>query len=119
MHASPVHAATLPSADTTPTCRRNGESSAARAPASASAADAPASSASRHLGPYAGEANAWVATAPTPARAHGTITPTPKAHVSTATPSTPLAESRATIEYVIVTSAEPTERRDETPQGSA
>ena len=39
-----------------------------------------------------------VATAPTPARAHGTIGPTEKACDWTATPSWPVTGSRATIE---------------------
>jgi hypothetical protein len=41
---------------------------------------------------------AWLATAPTPARARGTTEPTANMHVCTATPSWPVAASRATIE---------------------
>src|SRR5215831_17815751 len=45
---------------------------------------------------------AWVATAPTPARAHGTLAPPANMAVCTATPSSPVPGSRATIEYVIM-----------------
>src|SRR5579871_3094685 len=45
---------------------------------------------------------ACVATAPTPARAHGTIDPTAGMHVWTATPSSPVCGSRATMEYVML-----------------
>jgi hypothetical protein len=55
----------------------------------------------RHRRPYERSAKAWVATAPTPARAHGTIEPTANMHVCTATPRAPVAGSRATMEYVI------------------
>src|SRR5471030_428862 len=44
---------------------------------------------------------AWVATAPRPAMAQGTMAPTENRHVWTATPSRPLAGSRATMEYVM------------------
>jgi hypothetical protein len=51
MQPLPVWAATLPSAPTTATWRRNAAGSAAAALSSASAADAPAASASRQRGP--------------------------------------------------------------------
>ena len=41
-----------------------------------------------------------MATAPTPASAQGTIAPTENQWLCTATPSSPVAVSRATIEYV-------------------
>src|SRR5689334_20330482 len=44
--------------------------------------------------------NDCVATAPTPASIHGTIGPTPNQCDCTATPRSPVAESRATIENV-------------------
>ena len=53
----------------------------------------PAASSSRHRGPYAGSAIAWLATAPTPARAHGTMEPTANMHVWTATPISPVTVS--------------------------
>ena len=53
---------------------------------------------SRARGPYAGSTIDWVATAPTPAPAHVTSEPTPKKWDWTATPSSPLDGSRATIE---------------------
>ena len=62
------------------------------------AAVPPPAIASRQRGPYAGSEMAWLATAPTPARAQGTTEPTANMHVCTATPSWPVAASRATIE---------------------
>jgi len=41
---------------------------------------------------------AWVATAPTPAMAHGQSEPTANQQVWTATPNAPLSGSRATME---------------------
>src|SRR6516164_197569 len=101
MQPSPVVAATLPSAATTPTWRRKAAPSAPAALLSASVADAPAAMAARQRGPYAGSPRAWVATAPTPGRAQGTTVPTPNVADWTATPSSPVSGSRATIEYVI------------------
>ena len=49
-------------------------------------------------GPYAGSTTDWVATAPTPASAQLTTEPTPKKCDCTATPSSPLDGSLATIE---------------------
>ena len=98
MHIAPVSVATAPRLSTTPTWRSACIGSASWADASASAADAPVASASRQRGPYAGSAIDWVATAPIPARAHGTIEPTANMHVCTATPISPVSGSRATIE---------------------
>jgi len=42
----------------------------------------------------------WVATAPTPARAHGTTAPTDRNLEATATPHSPVAGSAATMENV-------------------
>jgi len=52
-------------------------------------------------------ADGWVATAPTPARAHGTLAPAANMAVCTATPSSPVCGSRATIEYVTVSPPDP------------
>jgi hypothetical protein len=49
-------------------------------------------------GPYRASTFAWVATAPTPGRAHGTIGPTENQCDWTATPSSRVCGSRATIE---------------------
>ena len=54
--------------------------------------------ASRHGCPWTTSPNACVATAPTPALAHGTSEPTANMQDATATPSSPVAGSRATIE---------------------
>jgi hypothetical protein len=51
-------------------------------------------------GPYAATPAACVATAPTPARAQGTTAPTQKYFDCTATPTSPVTVSTATIEYV-------------------
>ena len=59
---------------------------------------APPSISSSPRGPYEISALAWVATAPTPGRAQGTIGPTENQCDCTATPSSPVAGSRATIE---------------------
>src|SRR5215471_9270027 len=45
--------------------------------------------------------NDWVATAPTPGSTHGTPPPTLNQRLWTATPSSPVAGSSATIEYVM------------------
>ena len=54
--------------------------------------------ASSAFGPWATSATDCVATAPTPGRAHDTTLPTENQCDCTATPSSPLAGSRATIE---------------------
>src|SRR5688572_2764781 len=55
---------------------------------------------SRPRGPYDGSANACVATIPTPASPQGTTVPVENQCDWTATPISPVSESRATIEYV-------------------
>src|SRR5688500_20091383 len=97
---SPVCAATLPAASIIATWRTSGCGSASTRPASASGAVRPARIRSSPSGPYEGSTNDWVATAPTPASAKATIAPTPNQWDWTATPSSPVAGSRATIEYV-------------------
>src|SRR5205823_7565826 len=88
-------------APTTPTCRWDASGSAATSRASASAAGRPPASRSSARGPYPRFDEAWVAIAPTPARAHGAARPTASVQVATATPSCPLPGSRATSENVI------------------
>src|SRR4029079_3420367 len=61
----------------------------------------PGAIASSSAGTIAVFAAAWVAIAPTPARAHGTTAPTPRNFDWTATARSPVAGSRATIEKVI------------------
>ncbi len=63
-----------------------------------SGAERPARISWRPSGPYAGSMNDCVATAPTPASAHDTFEPTENQWLCTATPSSPVAGSRATIE---------------------
>src|SRR4029450_7198648 len=53
--------------------------------------------------PYSRSVNDWLATAPTPAHAHGPAAPVLNACDCTATPSSPVSGSRPTIEYVTVT----------------
>src|SRR5215467_5811371 len=56
----------------------------------------------RPRGPKAARVEACVAMAPAPARAHGTRVPTVRARDATATPTSPVAVSQATIEKVPV-----------------
>jgi hypothetical protein len=67
---------------------------------SASSAVAPRAIRSSPLGPNEVFAEACVATAPTPAFAHGTTVPTAKNRLATATPTSPVAGSAAAIENV-------------------
>src|SRR5579885_1692230 len=67
---------------------------------SASCGLRPAARWSRPSGPKAVLAQACVATAPMPARAQGTTAPTAMNLLCTATPSSPVAVSHATIENV-------------------
>ena len=89
---------------TTPSWRVSRPSSSARASASAVAGSRPASSSSSTAGPYAATPAACVATAPTPAFAHGTTAPTAKYFDCTAQPTSPVASSAATIEKVALLS---------------
>ena len=100
MQPSPVWTAPRPAASTTATCRMCALSSTASRSRSAASGAAPPPSASSSRGPYAGSATDCVATAPTPARAQLTTEPTENQCDCTATPSSPDAGSRATIEYV-------------------
>src|SRR5262245_43539952 len=100
MQDLPVWVATPPFASTIPTCRTSRPASPATSAASASGAARPAFISERPSGPYEGSTNDWVATAPTPASAQGTIDPTENQWLWTATPRSPVAGSRATIEYV-------------------
>src|SRR5262249_13586936 len=74
--------------------------SAASARASALAGSSPFAMASRRTCPYSVRVLAWVATAPTPARTHGTPLPTHGTRVVTATPTSPVRGSIAAIENV-------------------
>src|SRR3954447_2000233 len=98
---SPVCAAARPAASTMPTWRSSASGSAASTAASASSAGSPAARRSSPAGPWAGSTMDCVATAPTPGRAHGHRAPTENQCDCTAAPSSPVAGSRATIEYVI------------------
>ena len=98
MQRSPVWAAASPRASTTATWRYAACSSPASSASSAARGGSPAASASSSRGPYAGSAIDCVATAPTPGRAQETIEPTENQCDWTATPISPLAASRATIE---------------------
>ena len=97
----PVCTATRPEASTTATWRPAEPESSATNRSRASPAEAPDRIRSSACGPYEGWTLAWVATAPTPGSAHGTIGPTENQCDWTATPSSPVAGSRATTEYVM------------------
>ena len=98
MHFSPVHAATRPLASTIATWRTARCSSAAVSWSSASCGLLPPRISSSPLGPYDTSTNDCVATAPTPGSAQGTVGPTWNQWDCTATPRSPVAGSRATIE---------------------
>jgi hypothetical protein len=98
MQQSPVCAAARPWASTIPTWRTCCRASAVTSAASARSGGRPARMSSSPSGPYERSENDWLATAPTPDSAQGTTEPTANAFVCTATPSSPVAESRATRE---------------------
>jgi hypothetical protein len=100
MQLAPVWAAARPCASTKPIWRLPMPVSFAISCASASGALAPARIAARPFGPYAGSTKDCVATAPTPGSAHATSEPTLNQCDCTATPMSPVAASRATIEKV-------------------
>src|SRR5262245_3581920 len=100
MHLDPVCTATCPFASTIATWRTASCGSAAISASSACCAVFPAFMSSRPSGPYETSVNDCVATAPTPASAHTTCAPTENQCDCTATPSSPVVESRATMEYV-------------------
>src|SRR4029077_5549932 len=83
-----------------PTWRNAGSSSSARSASSAASGASPCPSSSSPRQPYRRSVNDCVAIAPTPGRAHGTAAPVLNACDCTATPSSPVEGSRATIEYV-------------------
>src|SRR3954469_2738382 len=99
MQPAPVCTAVSPRASTTATWRTSLSSSAASSMRSASRAPM-SCSASSSFGPPPGTGMDCVATAPTPARSHGTTEPTENQCDCTATPSSSVSGSRATMEYV-------------------
>src|SRR4051795_2980414 len=99
MQPAPVCTADSPRASTTATWRTSGSSSEAISRRSASRAPMP-SSASSTRGPPPGTGIDWVATAPVAGRSHGTTDPTENQCDWTATPSSSVSGSRATMEYV-------------------
>src|SRR3990172_13132478 len=103
MHSAPVWLAVTPEAETTPTWRCAGIRSAAKTASIATCGDCPLARASRMRGPKPANPIAWVATAPTPARAQGTTAPTARDLDCTATPTSPLVGSAATMEQAEVT----------------
>src|SRR5437588_2569407 len=115
MSCAPVNVATLPAVSIIATCRTSQDASAPRRPRSASGADLPVRRRSSPSWPYDGSTKLCVATAPTPASAHGTICPTANQCDCTATPICPVCGSRATIENVLTgrncANAEPAKRR--------
>ena len=98
MHPEPVWTATPPRESTIASWRKSTDSSLARQRRSASCAEPPSRMTSSASGPKAGSGTDWVATAPTPDSTQGTICPTENQCDWTATPTAPVAESRATIE---------------------
>ena len=117
MHSEPVKDAAPPVASTIPSCRWARPSSAPVREATASLAVAPPLSRARPSAPYSGFAWAWVATAPTPARADGTTAPTAGNLEATATPQSPRSGSQATIENVMCSSLERTPAAPLRPSG--
>jgi len=89
----PLKLAAVPRASTIPTCRSWSMVSVRITMRSASSAVAPWAIRSSPRSPYAVLLRLWVATAPIPARPHGTIPPTLGNFDCTATPRSPVAES--------------------------
>src|SRR4029079_6555725 len=102
MHLEPVNVAARPDASTKPTCRSSRPSSSASSRSSAGCAPTPAPISSSPSGPNDVFAHDCVATAPWPARAHGTTAPTHGNLDATAMPQSPASLSAATIENVIL-----------------
>ena len=102
MHCSPVKVADRPCMSTTPTWRWEAMASACVSRSITSTGATPCASSRRPSGPYERLANAWVATAPTPAWAQGTITPTARNLEATATPHSWASGSAAAIEKVAI-----------------
>ena len=92
-HESPVQLAVLPWASTMPTWRCERRVSVRSTMRIASGAEAPSSISSSPRSPYAVLPSDCVATAPTPARAQGTMPPTFGNLDCTATPRSPVTES--------------------------
>src|SRR5947209_3335657 len=99
MQPDPVCAEVSPRASTTATWRTSRSPSSAMSIRSASWAAIPSSRSSR-CGPPPGTGTDCTATAPTPARTHGTTEPTENQCDWTATPSSSVSGSRARMEYV-------------------
>ena len=97
-HDPPVWVAAPPCASTIPTWRWLRSGSALTSRSSAWCADMPPAMRASPSGPNVTFANDWVATAPTPAEAHGTTAPTARNLDCTATPRSPVAGSSATME---------------------
>jgi hypothetical protein len=95
-----------PFASTIPTCLRSRMSSGFKSDSITVCGSAPVARSSSPFGPKVVLPNAWVAIAPIPAFAQGTTEPTAKNLDCTATPSSPVAGSKATIEYVAIGSAD-------------
>src|SRR5690242_17034605 len=99
-HLLPVQVAIPPRASAIPTWRESHTESVAARARMTSEAESPVRRSAKALGPNDGSTRAWVATAPTPASAQGTSVPTLKYLDCTATPSSCVTESKATMENV-------------------
>src|SRR5258705_58537 len=99
-HLLPVQLATPPCASAIPSWRESQTESVAASARSTSGALSPDFNKTSALSPNEGSTRAWVAIAPTPASAQGTSVPTLKYFDCTATPSSFVTESNATIENV-------------------
>src|SRR5881296_4089108 len=84
----------------TPTCLDSRDASSASNCASTACGSTPLASRSRPRGPYSTTVEAWVQTAPTPARTCGTARPTNGTRVVTLAPDCPVAGSIAQSENV-------------------
>src|SRR5689334_9710560 len=101
-HPVPENVTEPPFASTRPTCLSSLSGSSSNNRSSVSCAESPVPSRARPRGPKDVLANDWVATAPTPACAHGTTAPTAGNFDATATPQAPSSRSLATIENVMI-----------------
>src|SRR5438093_1586057 len=126
MQSFPVKLATPPFASTIPTCRWSRPSSSARSFRRTASAERPFLRRRSPDGPKVVLPAACVAMAPTSASAQGTTEPTAKNRDCTATPRSPLAGSKPTMEKVEMIGASPaagatakSKRRETTARSAA
>ena len=102
-HSFPVNEAARPEASTIPACRVSRLSSSDSSRSRVDWGSSPSAKRSSPRGPNVASAKDWVATAPSPPRAHGTTAPTARNFDCVATPTSLASGSAATMENVMNT----------------